>query len=497
MPKANALSRLHKLGYDRAENVIEAIPGKILEQQDFSRKTLNHTIIEHITFLECDFDEASITGSIFRHCNFIDCSLNQADMEFCEFYSCSFKSDKSQKAIICSFNESSFVDTEFHQVRFHSCTFTSTLFQKSIFDGVSITVSTMENSLFRRCSFYNMDLRLLNMDYIELDHPHMQDVILPLDQIPFIFGSISYLKDTKDSVKISKGKQGAMSVNSFFKNVVPLLCTHFQNSEQFFPLANIFYSLGQNNSGYQAIIRGLVASISIRDFRMIKYYCKLIASTGVFRPSALHDLYHKYICCLYPQENGLEDTPNYARHIVEIKALLFSTARKASFSLTLGTNIRFLEHQKLGKLLESVLSIAKYNGAVQDNDIEISLRQNSPLQLTIQLSGNEGHLAALLPAYLRLTGMEEEELRNLPVVSQHYMMPPADTALEYELEGLVRNCREELQSQNIQVTMREYYVRNFQHFSENDEPVYYFNSSAFSYKYALEGADGTGYGADI
>ena len=494
MSKKNVLSKLHELGYDRAENAIEAIPGKILTRKDFSGKMLNHTIMEHITFLECNFDEASITGSIFRHCKFINCSLYQADLEFCEFYSCSFE---SKEPIVSSFNESSFMDTEFHQIHFHSCTFTSTLFQKSAFYGVNITVSTMENALFRECFFCKMDLRLLNMDYIELDHPHMEDVVLPLDQVPFIFGAMPYLKDTKDSVKISKGEHGTMAVGSFFKKVVPLLCTHFRESGQFFPLANIYYSTEQTDCGYEAITQGLIASIAIRDFRMIKYYCKLIAYTGVFCSSALHNLYHNYICRLYPQNSESLDVPNYARHIMEIKALLFNSDRKASFFLTLGTNIRLFENWKLGNLLKSIFSLAKYNGAVQDNDIEVSLRQNSPLQLTIQLSGNEEQLAAILLAYLRLVGTDESELRSLPVVSQRYAALPMHTDLEHELEKLVQEYRKSFQEQGILLTMREYYVRHFQQLCDSSEPVYYFNSNAFFPEHMLIHADGGTHGADI
>lgn len=488
MSKRDVLSRLHQLGYNRAESILEAVPGKTFEKKDFSRKMLNHTIMEHITFRGCNFDEASITGSIFRHCKFINCSLYQADLEFCEFYSCYFE---SEKPIVSSFNASSFVDTEFYQIRFHSCTFTSSLFQDSSFHGVTISVSTLENALFRACSFFNMDLRLLNMDYIELDHPHMYNVILPLDQIPFIFGAISYLKDTEDSVKISKGKCGTMTLESFFKDAVPLLCTHFQSSEQFFPLANIHFSLGRNDCGYQAIRQGLLYSMSVRDFRMIKHYCKLIAYTGAFRPNTLHDLYHNYICRLYPQNHEPMDKPNYARHIMEIKSLLFSTEQKSSFSITMGTNIQVFESGKVAALLDPIFSLAKYNGAVRNNDIEVSLRQNSPLQLTIQLSGDEVTLAILLTAYLRLAGTNETELDNLPVVSQRYV------ALPMNMEQLVQAYHEDLQSQNIQVTMREYYVQNFGYFIGNDEPIYYFNSSTFFPGRALANADGADYGTDI
>lgn len=473
MQKKDVLHRLQNLGYARAENSIEAIPGKTLFKEDYSAKMLNHTIIEHVKFLECNFDESSVTGSIFRHCKFINCSLSQADFEFCEFYDCTFESNTP---IISSFNESSFVETEFLQVHFRSCTFTGVFFQACLFSSVRITVSTMENSLFRQCNFYNMDLRLLNMDYIELDNPHMQDVILPLDQIPFIFGALQYLKNTKDSVKISKGESGSMTTAAFFKNIIPLLCSHFSKSQQFFPLANIYYSLDEKEKGYKAVTDGLVSFLSLRDFRMLKHFCKLIAYTGVFHPSALHNLYHNYICRLYPQNAAGPDIPNYARHIVEIKTILFSSAQKASFRLTVKTNIGLSENLKLGKVVESFFGLARCRESFSDNDIEIVLRQNSPLQITIQLSGNEDQLIDLFAAYVSLTEITDKEAQELPVISQYRRMLPSPAGRSRKLEEITHTYQQNLLELDVQMVLLEYYIENFHKFSKENEPTYFFNS---------------------
>ena len=494
MQKKDILQRLNDLGYVRAENSILSVPGKTFYKESYKAKMLNHTIIEHVRFVECDFDEASITGSIFRHCSFINCSLDQVDFEFCEFYSCIFESNIPFGS---SFNDSSFVETEFLDVNFRSCTFTGAFFQACLLNRVQIAVSTMENSRFRQCNFKNMDLRLLNMDYVELDHPSMENVVLPLDQIPFMFGSLQYLKYTKDSVKISKGKSETMTPSAFFRNVVPLLCTHFRKSKQFFPLANLYYSQDKKTEGYQAVTDGLVSFISIRDFRMLKHFCKLIAYSGAFHPSALHNLYHNYICRLYPQNEIGLDIPNYARHIMEIKALLFSSAQKASFRLTLETNIGLHENQKLGKILESLFFLSKYQGAFSDNDIEISLRQNSPLQVTVQINGNEDQLVELLAAYLFLIGINNEDFQTLPVLAQYRKILPSHMCRNQELEIMTRTYQQGLQKLKIQVVLLEYYVENFQHYCNRNEPVYFFNSSAVPAGNHMIDTNGGGHGESI
>lgn len=488
MREKNVINQLNKLGYTRTENHIESIPGKTLYRENYRAKMLNHTIMEHIQFIECDFTEASVTGSIFRHCKFINCNFSQADFEYCEFYECTFESNIP---IMSSFNASSFVDTEFLRIQFRSCTFTSAFFYECLLDKVQIELSTMENALFRQCRFSNMDFCHLNMDYIEFDRPQMENVVLSINQIPFIFGVLQYLRHTTDLVKVSKAGNSSMTVTAFFKNVVPLLCSHFKKTEQFFPLANIYYSLEENEKGYKAITSGLVAAISIRDFRMIKHFCKLIASSGAFQPSALHNLYHNYICRLYPQNRIGADIPNYARHILDIKTLLFSTAQKASFHMTFKTNIELLENWKLKECIERVLSLSKCDGEFQDNDVEVVLRQNSPLQITVQLSGNEEQLVELLLAYLSLAGIEGESVYALPVACQSYRILTDGRAKNPKLRVMAHTYHEELQKMDIQIILLEYYVENFRHYCDQNGPVYYFNSSAVPVTPVLQGLMGS------
>lgn len=52
MREKNVIYQLNKLGYTRTENHIESIPGKTLRKENCQAKMLNHTIMEHIRFVE-------------------------------------------------------------------------------------------------------------------------------------------------------------------------------------------------------------------------------------------------------------------------------------------------------------------------------------------------------------------------------------------------------------------------------------------------------------
>lgn len=474
MPREKSFDRLCNLGYSRAENYGVQIQHKTVCKDNFYEKNLNHTIMEFVTLQECIFDEACATGSIFRHCKFINCAMEQADFEYCEFYDCEIV---SKSPVNCSFNNSSFFNTVFTEIIFRGCTFTGCLFHKCYWDGGNILNSTLEGAIFRQCNFHGLDLRQLNMDYIEFDNPQMQNVVLPLDQIPFIFGALQYLINTNDSVKISKKETGTMTVKRYITEIIPLLCTHFDNTEQYFPLANIYYALGKSEKGLDATKKGLIAAMAIRDFRMLKHFCKLIAYSKLFEPGALHDLYNNYICRLLPQNEDGIVMPAYSRQLLEIKELLFSTQNKASFRISLKTDIRFSENQKLGKLFESIFAIGKQYGAFHGNDIKAVLQQNSPLIITIFVTGEELQLIALLAAYLSLSGISPEKIQVMPGISDCYLALSENSRYTQELECLAQIQRQELHNTSVNVTLIEYYIENFHQSISVNEPIYYFNSN--------------------
>ena len=474
MAKDEVFSKLKRFGYARAENYGQQIQHKAIPTQDFRGKSLNHTILEFVTIKDKDFTEACATGSIFRNCTFVDCILDQADFEFCEFYDCDFSGNSP---INCSFNNSSFFYTTFHDIVFRGCTFTSCVFHACYWDGGNIVNSTLEGALFRQCRFQGMDLRQLNMDFVEFEEVTLQDVILPLDQIPFIFGALQYLLSTDNNVKISKKDTETITVQKYIKEIIPLLCSHFCNTEQYFPLANIYYALGKYDEGLDATKKGLMAAMSLKDFRMLKYFCKLIAYSKVFKPGVLHDLYNNYICRLLPQNKDGIVIPNYARQLLEIKELLFNTSNTPSFRISLKTNIGLSDNQKLGKLLESIFAVGKQHDTFCANDIKVVLQQNSPLIITLCVTGEDLALTSLLMAYLSLAGISLEQISAMPSYPKQTFLLPEHSRCMQELNRMAETYRQELRKISVYVSLIEYYIENLAVCEANNGPLYFFNAA--------------------
>ena len=471
---SKTLNKLKNYGYSRQDKPIIEHENRTFCKKNFKEKLLNHSIMEHTPIKECNFDLAAITGSIYRHCTFIDNSFQETDFEFCEFMECKFW---NKEPISCSYNNSNFINTDFYDIEFDSCTFTNAYFENCHFIGGRISFSTLENAIFKDCFFKDMDLRYLNMDYIELNDPHMENVVLPMAQIPFMYGGLQYLNNTKDSVKISKGKINSITPKEYFSNVIPLMEQHFAETKQYFPLANIHIALGRYDLALNALKEGLSISVENRDFRMLKYYCCLIAQSGCFKPGDLHMFYNN-ICRLSPQgKENLNEQRNFVRHIGEIKSILFSSNPLPNLNITFRTNIVSQNISELSKVLEALFTITKTNIGYGGNQIEMLVSENSPLIIELKINGTEKALIALLSAFIKLTNEEQNALISLPTGG-------LDSSFTNKLYVLTDEYCTKIKELSVSLCLLEYYLENFTEYSFNNKTCYYYNNFIENKAYA-------------
>ena len=139
----------------------------------------------------------------------------------------------------------------------------------------------------------------------------------------------------------------------------------------------------------------------------------------------------------------------------------------------------------MGILAGRLFDMANCRSAFQNDDIEVVLGYHSPLTVTVRASGDENELAALLAAYLSLTGMPAEKMLELPVVADYQHRLPEQIEYRQELKAAAENTYQEILALSIHVVLLEYCVENFQSYSSGSETVYYFNSSAVPKRSAL------------
>lgn len=382
---------------NRIDKTVAEISNRTRVTENYYRKDMDHTISNNNHYYKTNFDYAASTGSIYKNDIFEDCSMYQTDFEFCTFQKCKFS---SKRKVVSSFNCSDFIKVDFSDTHFKACTFTGTLFEKCTFQNIDIQSSTLENALFQNCTFMNVDLSRLNTNFMHLVNPKMDKVILPSEQIPYIFGCLKYLLNTDDDVSILTQK-GVITVSEYFKNEIPKLIQKWNNqvhydAKAYFPLANTYIALNDFNEAQQALSNGITSSIAILDYRMIKFYCKLISDTDAFENSQRH-LFYNIIKCFAPNtEHSISTQRSFVRNIAEIKSILFSNQKKATLNLKFLTNIHMDDSKILQKIIQHIFSITKMKYKGFSNDVEITLSENSPLLVSLKVTSDEENIYYIL-----------------------------------------------------------------------------------------------------
>lgn len=469
MNSQDLLSYLKKQGYDREEDILIEYANKAAVQKDFSNKTLNHTILEHCRIIESNFNQASVTGSVFNHCKFINCLMEMTDFEFCDFKHCEMYSKQKTSA---SFNNSTFYESEFNNMVFDSALLTGTYFQRCVFNHVKISYTTMENAIFQDCTFQDVDLQNLNMDYIELLTPSMKNVILPMAQIPYMFGCLQYLMTTEDDVIIAGTNSKPLTKQEYLSEVVPLLKDYFIKKGEYFPVANIYIAQGNGPVAFNYLIDGMAKSITQRDFRMIKFYCKLISNNEIFPKKVLHDFYHK-LCRLLPVDNM--EAMSYIKNMGEIKYLLFDKTQKSTLHFTFLTNFYSNEIEKIACVIGRLFKITKMNTSMYPNDVEIKLSENSPLIIEFNIGGNIENLEILLPKMIILAGITKEQINMYPPFDSYNkkasLVPSFQIEDNLEVEEFQKQCK----ILNLHLTIMQYYLTGYNTEAARDKSIYYYN----------------------
>lgn len=475
--KSNRITKkLELIGYDRVNRGYR-IQNKIPLKENFKDKTLNHSIISNCK-VKSKFDNASATGSIFKKCEFEDCSINQTDFEFCSFYDSRFAA--SQRAI-ASFNNSNFINTRFEGINFEFCTFTGALFENCVFKDVRIENSTFENALFKNCSFCNVELFNANTDFIELDDPKMENVTLSLSQIPYMFGGLEYFFSTADNVMAGSQSGGVFCTAEYKDHVIPLLIEFWEMNkssevEYYFPLANVYIA---KRDYYQAVTNlrlGLKAAVNQHDFRMIKFYCKLISRSRLFDSSALYNFYNLIKRFGSSNENSsLPDTQSFIRNIGEIESVLFASYKKGKLFLRLRTNLSMADADKIGMILGKIFSFSKMRRAISPNQVEMTLTENSPLMISLHIDGNAENIVMLLNSFLVIAELPESQAALLNVCSLCGLGESArlTTSLAEEADEILAVCCRN----DIKLSLMEYCIENCgELLPEAAKTYFYFNN---------------------
>lgn len=459
MTNRESIQRLKDFGYERSIPIFGEFSNNVLIEEDFSNQNANHTMLRSANIIRSNFDKASLTGSIFNECIFVDCSMYMPDLEYCKFYDCKFQSS-NRKKFTASINNSSFIRTYFKKIKFYGCSFAESYFEECIFDLTKLEYSTLENTVYRSCEFIEMNFSNSNLQYSEWEDNTFTNCTMAITQPPFMIGGLEICAAEQQKLFLISLKGEKISTHEYITTFLPLLLDEYEKREEYFPVANIYIFQKNYVEAVRILKKGLVQAVSHRDFRMLKFYCKLTVHAKVFDSHTLHDFYHS-ICRLLPQDqNSNAEMHIYMKNIGEIKNILFQSSKRPSLHISFITNFFSKNADKVGATIERLFRMAKMNG---ENQCEVLLSENSPLLIDINVHGTQENIQMLLPSLVSLTSTSQ--LLNM------YKFVSPNKEMKKQITEFEKQC----QKFNITLILAEYYLENCQSMLIDTEFPYFYN----------------------
>jgi uncharacterized protein YjbI with pentapeptide repeats len=359
-------------------------------------------------YKECDFDgtklyDVAFNGATFDTTTFKNVSVRHTTMQSCDFLESTFVKSKFEGSNI---GQSFFWQSQFMSTDLDGNNFLQSTFSNCSFVSCEIVHSSFESCMFDRVKFSNMRLADLNMEYAEFYDVSSDKVVFPFAQLPYIFGGLKYILETKDDVGVSSRKDntGKISIDEY-REILNDLRVYYWSVDEYFALANVCMALGKYDEARESINHGLKNSIRIHNYRMIKFYCKQAASSFLYSSRELREMYRHLEKSVDPTELNESQYYNYTLHLPYARnALLDNSEAHTTLRLTLFTNVSSTDSVKLTELLRILDNMSD---TIPGNEFNkhIEIRHNSDFIIDLIASGPFTAISAILSFFDSLSSI--------------------------------------------------------------------------------------------
>lgn len=374
---------------------------------DLSKKMYRQSYYRQCIFQGATLVDIGFTGSKFIDTQFIDCNFKNGNFHSCSFDNVKISSNESEPLELynAGFHKSTFTDSIFENLFIYSCGFTDAIFYNVKFINCTIRLCSLENAQFIDCRFENVNMSTLNIEYADFRNISAESCIFPFHTICSTFSLLNQLNDLyNNSVFSASALDNKISIQEY-QALLPEFRSYYTKNEKMFPLANIFISMDKIDLAYEAIMVGIIKAIQLRDFRSIKFLCKLVYLNNIFSVQQRRLLYENINKWISNEKFSLAEYHDYQLSASMIRDwLLNEDSQKPTLIFYLETNIQPQETLKQSEFLTIIDQLLE-KCDVSSSSIE--LRHNSDFVdfLTVVCENMEQISKVLLMIYGSFTGI--------------------------------------------------------------------------------------------
>jgi uncharacterized protein YjbI with pentapeptide repeats len=393
----NTLDKIKKHATEMHNDWRPAI-GASFKDYSFQGFAMKRAIAKKCSFYNCNFNRVAGTGSHWSNSKFINCNLSETNFDFSNFQNSNFIYDetplkeahyKGPGLVGASFSGASFKGSILQNVYARGTSLSRTDFSEAELIDCHIQSCTLEGANFRNAKITNLSFDRINIEYCDFTDTRFSNVSIALMQFPYVFGinektirSGNLAIQTNDTRNFS---DGILPWNDLLE-FIPNLVDYYLNNQNYFPVCNLYLASNRKEEFINYLNQGIRLAMMQREFRTIKFLCKLARKSEFFNAAELSELY-ALINSIYIESFDDEFAAHsYHIHEGEIRYELLSPDTKESLKLEImfspKSNHSALE--SINECLNTLFSVYESLGLlVSWNNITIS--HNSPYKSTVNI----------------------------------------------------------------------------------------------------------------
>lgn len=368
-------------GSEKNDEISPYLEGKDLDSQ------YNGSYVAHPRFRKCNFNGTKFIGINGIASNILDCRFKEVEFRDCGMAFSDFSETHFTENTVlnnCGCTDCSFLGADFRDVFLEGSVFDRSFFINAEFENVTFRHCSFENALFQNACLKSCDLIHANLEYASFRNTTVEAVNFPFWGILRAFGGIQMLQKFPDStIQYTDGAKKLEAKR--FLSLLPDLQAYFFKRGDYFILANINIFMGNQTDALYYIMVGLKHSLEQRDFRMIRYLCRLASVNHFFTSKELQQLYQALVANSQISLMNDHQYQLYLREITEIKRLLIDNPfSRPQMVITYSTDLDPQDYDGLANFLRFFESMVQRE--LPQCSYYYSVRHNSPPAIEYFLS---------------------------------------------------------------------------------------------------------------
>lgn len=265
--------------------------GATFSGESYYRRSIKRAQARKCKFDNVDFSRAAGNGSTWTESEFRKCKFDRSNFLYSDFSSVHFVDSVNFDG--ANFSGSIFDGSHFSNASIIGSSFTECSFRRTEIEETIIESCTFEDSEFSEAKLTGLDLANTNIEYADFTCAELNSIRVSLAQFSYIFG-ISSKQIQHENVIVSTSNPEFPGRRLPWKKLlelVPTIITHYRESGEEFPYANLMFMSGYLDELKSTINSGVLSCRAMGRFRDLKYLSKLARISGVYNRDELHNLY--------------------------------------------------------------------------------------------------------------------------------------------------------------------------------------------------------------